>query len=100
MIYLKFTLTMPNNNSWNGKWTGDGMDFNVVRKLKNIGRETADKILEGGSFYYNFGDGWGANVDVKEVDSKGAKKAKKQSQGFRGYEWMVDSIFKHNKIVA
>lgn len=24
-VKLAFTLTMPSNNSWNGKWTGEGL---------------------------------------------------------------------------
>ena len=98
---LAFTLTMPNNNSWNGKWTGADRLY-----VKVIDFGTAKKPLAkyapiiGKAFYYNFGDGWGASVSVREVDSKEARELKKKAAGFCGYDWMVDEIRYHGRILT
>ena len=34
-MILSFELSMPNNNAWNGKWTGEGTLYAIV---KNFGR--------------------------------------------------------------
>lgn len=63
--------------------------------------ERVSKILEKGSYYYNFGDGWGANISVEQIaNGREAKKEKKKSMGFCGYEWMIDSIEKNLKILT
>jgi hypothetical protein len=85
---------MPNNNSWNGKWSGEN---DLYAKAINFGRskkanEKALEILEKGIFYYNFGDGWSAKVSATEIDSKESAKVKKWSKGFLGYDWMIESI--------
>ena len=85
---------MPNNNAWNGKWTGAD---NFYVRVENFGRtkkanNRAQELIDAGSFYYNFGDGWGASVAIKEVDSTQARKLRKKSMGFCGYDWMIDSI--------
>jgi hypothetical protein len=97
-MILAFTLTMPNNNAWDGKWSGGGKLYVETRafrsgKDKQIAANLADR-----NFYYNFGDGWGANVEVTEVDSGEAQKLRNKSSGFCGYEWMIESIIKHGKI--
>lgn len=86
-MLLKFELTMPNNNAWNGVDTGNRGAHFAFRK---VDKQIAES-LDGKNFYYNFGDGWGANVYV----SKG-KKCK--TEGFRGYDWMVDEIIKYGDI--
>lgn len=104
MKTLSFELTMPNVGSWNGKWTGADKKYYVIRKY-------ADKILERphfvdllkdgkDSWYYSWGDGWGANVRVEIVDNKEAAKRRKISKGFCGYEWMIDTIVSHGKILT
>lgn len=86
-MILQFELTMPNNSSWNGVDTGNkGGHYLHV----NVDKRKADE-LDGKSFYYNFGDGWGANIKV-------TKHRKQKSNGFRGYDWMVDEILKYGKI--
>lgn len=97
---LLFTLNMPNVNSWNGRWSGEG---NVYARIRNFGtaKKTAERlrpILDSGYFYYNFGDGWGASVTVKEATAEDVKRVKKQSRGFCGYDWMIDSILEHGDI--
>jgi hypothetical protein len=118
MKTLSFELTMPNVGSWNGKWTGSDKKYFVIRKLDN---ETADKIMKDAkstpiyegffqpklvgysplreNYYYNFGDGWGANICVEQVDAKEASRRRKKSIGFYGYEWMVDSIIRFGDIL-
>jgi hypothetical protein len=88
---------MPGNNSWNGKWTGDGKFYARVR---NVGSTTGEAILNKQSYGYNFGDGWFASIAVKQVTAKEAAKIRKNTKGFWGYEWMIDSICKHGKIQA
>lgn len=102
-MLLSFELTMPNIGSWSGKWTGSDKKYYVV---KNISKRFFDKqeyfksLAEKGrdSWFYNFGDGWGANVYVEIVDAQEAKKRRKLSKGFCGYEWMVESIIYHGDI--
>ena len=73
-MILCFKLSMPNAGSWNGKWSGQNKQYLKIVNLGNSKKsiEKAHKILnrktpqfasrpEWGSYYYNFGDGWGAN---------------------------------------
>jgi hypothetical protein len=100
-VTLIFTLSMPNVASWNGKWSGAGNLYAIVTPFttkKAIAK--AREILEQRNFYYNFGDGWGASVAVHEATSQDARNARKQSKGFCGYDWMVQSIIEHGKIIT
>ena len=54
--------------------------------------EKAKAILAKGYFSYNFGDGWRAAIEVTKVEAKEASKLRRQSAGFCGYDWMVESI--------
>ena len=99
-MILAFTLSMPNNNSWNGKWSGAET---LYVKVVNMGRskakiESAKALVDKGSAYHNFGDGWGASVSIEEVDAKEAAKLRKKSAGFCGYDWMVISLVKVGRI--
>lgn len=89
MTYICFQLTMPGNNSWNGKWTGDDKFYARTRKFTP---KRAAQILEKGSYGYNFGDGWYASVSVKEITGAEKRQIDKNTKGFCGYEWMIDSI--------
>lgn len=95
MLLVSFKLTMPNNNAWNGKWTGEGVDYYIIRKLK---KDEQAFLAKSHTFYYNFGDGWGAMVTVEEITAQEAQKRRKNSKGFCGYDWMVESIIKNGKI--
>ena len=100
MATIAFELSMPNVGSWNGRWTGEGRFYAVVR---NLGRgkqaqETAKKILERRSYHYDFGDGWSARVSVREVSGSEVARIRRQSMGFCGYEWMVASIIQNGEI--
>jgi hypothetical protein len=100
-MILAFTLSMPNVGSWNGRWTGEG---NLYCKVINFGRGKeatvkAEAILKEGYYHYNFGDGWSAGVSIKQVTSEEGRKLTRRSQGFCGYDWMIDSIRNYNEIL-
>jgi len=97
-MILSFTLSMPNNNSWNGKWSGEDDLYVVVKTIRS--NKKAQEILDGSSYYYNFGDGWGASISVEEVDAAKARKLRKRSKGFCGYNWMIEDIELYGKILG
>jgi hypothetical protein len=86
---VSFELTMPNVGSWNGKWTGEGEKYYIIQKCSS---EFIENLKNKHNWYYNFGDGWGANVRAEIIESKEAAVRRKMSAGFSGYDWMVDSI--------
>lgn len=97
-MILSFELTMPNVGSWNGKWSRSGKAYFIFKTVK---KAEFDNIMQGRdtrNFYYDFKDGWGANVRVELISSAEKNKRKKISAGFCSYDWMVDSIIKHGEI--
>lgn len=90
---LIYRLSMPNVGSWNGRWTGEDQEYYVIRKYSE---KKAEKILEKDSHYYNFGDGWGAGVSISEIFGR----YKPKSAGFSGYDWMIDEIERHGRILT
>jgi phenolic acid decarboxylase len=90
---IAFILTMPNCASWNGRWSLEDELHCIVKTNRTVTKEVI-----GREFYYNFGDGWTACVEVKEIPAKQANQYRQKSRGFCGYDWMVDSIIKHRKI--
>ena len=90
---IAFILTMPRNNSWNGKWTGDESLFCRIMENRSVPKE-----YHGKDFQYDFGDGWVANVEVRKVDCKEANRMRKKSRGFCGYDWMIRSILANGYI--
>ena len=97
-MYIAFVLSMPKCGSWNGKWTGSDRYYAIVKNFRGKSTGRAKEILAEESFYYDFGDGWGANVSAHEVDSKEASQIKRNSKGFCNYGWMVNSIIDHLEI--
>ena len=91
-----FELTFPNRGSWNGKWSGEKDTHIIVKKDSQV---LKDRI--GKSYYYDFGDGWGANISVRKMNGndKEYRQLKKRNVGFCGYDWMVDSIIVYDEIV-
>jgi hypothetical protein len=91
---------MPGVNTWNGKWSGEGRYFarifNFSRKKES--KKKAAEILEARYFHYDFGDGWAARIEVREVTAQESRKIKKRSDGFLGYDWMVHSIYNYGEI--
>jgi hypothetical protein len=100
MAKVCFTLSMPNVGSWDNKWSSAHKLFARVVDFGRgkVGDEKAREVAAKGSYHYNFGDGWCARVSASIVDGKEAAKIRKASQGFCGYDWMIDSIRKHGKI--
>ena len=98
-FYLLFVLTMPKRNTWNGKWTGDGVFYGHIEVLHRTKKSaTRIKQLRGQNYQYDFGDGWVANIAVSQVSSAIARSVEATSHGFCGYYWMADSILKHGRI--
>lgn len=95
MKKIEFRLSMPSRNSWNGNWSGEGRNYTIIRKIKDKTAITLgfDKT-ETQSWNYHFGDGWSACVTGRVIPSGETKK----SDGFCGYNWMVDEIIWYNKI--
>jgi hypothetical protein len=99
-MQLAFILTMPGNNSWNGRWSGDGKLYAVTHEFLGPEQERrAAELIAKRNFGYDFGDGWRANIEVREVDALEATQMRDRSQGFYGYDWMIDSILAHGKIM-
>jgi hypothetical protein len=90
MKKVEFKLSMPSNNSWNGKWTGEKNNYVIYKNLTEKYAKSL-KLTEQPeqSFRYDFGDGWCACVNMR-VMKEGERKQK--SDGFCGYEWMVNNI--------
>lgn len=100
-MILAFTLSMPSNNSWNGRWSGENKLYVITKTFSGkIAIAKAIELVKVGRFSYNFGDGWRAAINVTQVDSKQAARLRKQSSGFCGYEWMTKSIIKYGVILA
>ncbi len=99
-MLIAFVLTMPNNNSWNGKWSGAGRCYAVVKSVSDAKKNAAKyrAILDKRHFSYNFGDGWRASVEVFQSMPSEARRLRKHSEGFCGYDWMIDTILEHGEI--
>ena len=60
----------------------------------------AQAVVDGGPYYHDFGDGWGASVSAKIVDDAEARRLTRKSAGFCGYDWMLDEIREHGRILT
>lgn len=94
VILLAFELSMPSRSSWNGKWSGDGAPYVLVRRVAD---SNAGLV---GCHFYNWSDGWCAMVAVRMVSGDEARKLRRKSAGFSGYDWMVSSLLLHGAIYA
>ena len=94
MTLVAFTLSMPGRSSWDGRWSGEGRLYVIVRRVKTV---TNDLL---GYHSYAWQDGWCASIEASIVDSKEAAKLRKRSAGFCGYDWMVDSLLMDGRILA
>lgn len=101
-MQLAFTLSMPGCPSWNGKWSGEGRKYVIVVPVGKGKWEkcAAQGIVDHGPYSYRWDDGWMARIDVHLVDAKQAARLRKESNGFCGYDWMVDTIIKYGKPMA
>ena len=93
---IVFELTFPNRGSWNGKWSGEKDKHIIVKKDYQVPKDRIGK-----SYYYDFGDGWGASISVQRMNGndKEYRRLKKKNAGFCGYDWMIDSIIINDEIV-
>lgn len=94
---------MPGVSSWNGRWSGEGREYVKVVSLGRSKKAAAAEaaIANDGYFYYSFGDGWAAAVSAALVDSPAeARRLRRVSAGFCGYDWMVDEIVQHGRILT
>ncbi len=90
---MAFELTMPGVSSWNGRWSGEDSRHIIVRSGRTIEQINRMKDLDGQEFRYQWDDGWCAAVSCTVVDVATARRLRKLSAGFCGYDWMVDSIW-------
>jgi len=98
-MIISFELSMPNVGSWNGRWSGEDKRY-IIRKSVRSEKDIKKAISLIGYHYYNFGDGWGAGITVKEIDSSESRKLEKyRKNGFCGYNWMVDSLWNYGEIL-
>lgn len=94
MRRVEFRLSMPNVASWNGKWTGEGRNYSIVKKLSNkllafLGLDIKNEE----NWYHSWSDGWGANVHARVLEPG---ESVRKSDGFGGYDWMVKNILTYN----
>jgi len=89
MKRIEFRLSMPGVNSWNNRWSGEGRNYSIVRKISD---KWANKLFDGketASWTHHFGDGWSARITARVVPTG---ERLKRSDGFCGYDWMVSNI--------
>lgn len=91
-----FLLSMPKNNSANGRWTGDEKVHAIILPKSKVG--SVEGIMNMAPYNYDFGDGWVAQIDVKFLNAYEAAEIKKNNDGFCGYDWMVKSIIDNGTI--
>lgn len=105
MTVLLFEYGHSKINTWNGRWAGEDKIFAKEVFLSTSKRERLSELgfdLRRGakkSFTHDFGDGWVAEITMTVGAKKDFKEVMKHSEGFMGYEWIIDSILKHGKIV-
>lgn len=105
MKHILFKLSMPKNNSWNGRWTGEDSCYCRVRSYpfrkdsKKV-NQALKNVLSTSNYIYDFGDGWIAQIDVQECTAAEKANCIRKSQGFCGYEWMIDEIERFGRILT
>lgn len=100
MSALVYELSMPGVASWNGRWSGEDRCYAIVKTIRPTLKHRAkcQGIADKGYYSFGWSDGWRASVSVRIVDGKEARKIRSKSNGFCGYDWMVDSIERHGAI--
>ena len=94
---VEFVLSMPRVGSWNGRWSGAGKHYAIVRELtpEQVAALGIEQDYRGWGYCWD--DNWSARVTARVVP-KGERLRK--SDGFCGYEWMVDSILRIGRVEA
>ena len=90
---IVFELTMPGRGSWNGRWSGEDRRYIRTRDERKVPGEIWDK-----DFFYRWDDGWEACVSVDRMPASEARKLERKSNGFCGYDWMIESLIKDGYI--
>jgi len=91
---VEFKLAMPGVASADGKWSGQDKNYTITKEL------TKDQVAKLGDkkyWAYSFGDGWVAGIKARVLNKDTQQK---ESDGFCGYDWMVESILKTGMIKA
>ena len=98
MKYLLFSLTMPNPPSWNGKWSLANEKHTRARAFSDTEFNNLPQNIIG-THYYCWNDGWTAQINVSVTNSYEKKERHlKNSAGFCGYDWMIDSLIERGEI--
>ncbi len=92
MKRVEFRLSMPGRSSWNGKWSGQDKNYSRVCKLTDAQAERLLGAQSEKSWLHRWSDGWCACVTAR-VLAVGVRV--KKSDGFSGYDWMIDNILAH-----
>lgn len=92
---IVFILRMPNVGLWNNKLSGPNRLY-YSAYCNNF----VPKSLVGNTYYYDFGDGQTASIEVKEMPYEEARKMEEKSHGFYGRDWMIKSLIKYGEIKA
>lgn len=95
-MVIWFVLNMQNTPTWNGRWSGEGRLY--ARKMY-VPKAKAEQLLKEGSFWWSWSDGWSCSVDVVKPSPAEARRMAKNSKGFMGYDWMVNSIVLYGRIL-
>ena len=90
MKRVKFQLSMPGVASLDGKWTGSGKHYFKVKTMTDAKAKELFGDKPSRSWYHRWSDGWCACVEA-HIMEKGERV--KKSDGFYGYDWMVENIW-------
>ena len=90
---VEFKMTMPGIGSWDGKWSGSSKNYLIVRSLSD---EEIKALGVPCSWSHHWSDRWSANVSAR-IMKKGERS--KKTDGFCGYDWMVDNIVRYGATV-
>jgi len=96
--YIRFELTMPSAGSWNRKWSDANNEHYIIKSFnEKTFKEKKNNLI--GSWCYSWNDGWTACVTGEEITAVESRRLKRKKSSFLSYDWMVDSIIIHGKIV-
>ena len=95
-MLICFELSMPGNNVWDGRWSGEGGCYVKIQSIRS--KKVAERVLAEDCYGYSFGDGWRASVWVRQVGAAEARSLRKKSRGFCGYDWMITAIRSYGEI--
>lgn len=90
---------MPGCPSWNGRWSGEGQNYFIVHDLSDDDLARLFELAPGSFdltkcrriWTHRWSDGWAAQVSARVMS---ADEDMSKSDGFNGYDWMVDNILR------